>query len=208
MSEQKLTPYMVSLKNQMIDKFIEQFNQSERLEVGSIVSSITPLDEEYFLPCDGRILDASNQNYKYLYDAIGDTYNNETPTRVYEGYFKIPKIDGKVIRMIDTEGILDDANRPLGDEKEWGLPEKDKLNFDLNNQDRFIRNKQGYKEADNADGQDTIPLHIVGAGASSNFQSKGFKYVSNGGGTPRIGDKVEFNRMVVYSYIYYKPLFI
>lgn len=204
----KLTPYMVSIKNQMIELFTEQFNKSEKLEVGTIVSSIVPLDPDYFLLCDGRILEISNPNYKYLYDAIGDTYKNDTSAYVETGYFKIPNIEGKVLRMVDTTGTLDDANRALGNEKEWGLPEKSKTNFDLNNQDRFIQNRQGYKDTEGTDGQDTIPLHIVGAGASSNFQSKSFKHVANGGGEPRVGDKVEFSRMTVYAYIYYRPFLI
>lgn len=208
MAEQKLTPYMVSIKNQMLEQFTEHFNKAEKLEVGTIVSSIIPLDSEYFLPCDGRILEISNPNYKYLYDAIGDTYQNDTTTPVDAGYFKIPNIENKTIRMVDTTGALDEANRPLGDEKEWGIPEDSKIDFDLNNQDKFIRNKQGFKDTESSDGQDTIPLHIVGAGASSNIQSKAFNYVANGGGEPRVGDRVEFNRMTVYAYIYYKPFLI
>ena len=204
----KLTPYMASIRNQMIELFTEQFNKAEKLEVGTIVSSIVPLDPEYFLPCDGRILEISNPNYSYLYEAIGDTYKNDTQSYVEIGYFKIPNIEGKVLRMVDTTGDLDDANRTLGDEKEWGLPEKSKTNFDLNNQDRFVKNRQGYKDTEGTDGQDTIPLHIVGAGASSNFQSTSFNYIANGGGEPRVGDKVEFSRMTVYAYIYYKPFLI
>ena len=48
MAEQKLTPYMVSIKNQMLEQFTEHFNKAEKLEVGTIVSSIIPLDSEFF----------------------------------------------------------------------------------------------------------------------------------------------------------------
>ena len=202
-----LSPYKQNLKNKLIENFTNYFNEDEKISVGSIIPSLVPLDEKYFLLCDGRILNSVDEKYKELYAAIGDTYANFATRKLNQGEFCIPNYSGKLVRMTDTVGSIDDKNRELGDEKEWGMPEDKKTDFELFNQDKFIKNSQFKTESDN-DGKDTTPLHIVGSAAHSNFKSTNYNFVENGSGKPRVGDSIKFKRFKIYAYIKYKPFTI
>lgn len=208
MSAKNLNPYLSSIRDRIIRIHSNYVNESEKLEVGTIIPSLVPLDEEYFLPCDGRILSIFDEKYKSLYEAIGDRYANETDEKVEKGYFKIPRIEGRLIRSVDPTGTLDDANRPLGDNKPWGVSENAKTDFDLLNQDNFVKNDQSFISTEHTDDQDTVPIHIIGQDVGSNFKTKNLRFVANGGGEPRVSEKVSFSKMSVYAYIYYKPFTI
>lgn len=208
MSAKNLNPYLSSIRDIMIRMHSNYINETEKLEIGSIIPSLVSLNEEHFLLCDGRILNALDEKYRLLYEVIGDTYANDTNVKVEPGYFKIPRIEGQLIRSIDSIGILDDANRPLGDNKPWGISEKAKTDFDLLNQDNFVKNDQSFISTEHTDEQDTVPIHIIGQDISSNFKTKNIRFVANGGGEPRVSDKVNFSKMSVYAYIYYKPFII
>lgn len=199
-----LSEYKRTILQGLKDNFIEYHNEDEKLSIGEIVISIVPLDDRYFLPCDGRILDSYNDNYKELYEAIGDIYKSEANRVLEVGEFCIPKAEGITFRMIDPTGKLDET-RELGEEKTWGLPKSMKTDFNLNDQDRFVKNTQKVLDnIDGTDGIDTTPLHIVGAFVHSNFESKQLRYKANGGGEPRVGSKIRFKEMTAYSYIKYK----
>lgn len=199
-----LSEFKRNILNGLEDVYTKYHNENEKLLIGTIVSSIIKLDEEYFMLCDGRVLDKTNPNYVDLYNNIGDTYRNDANRAMEEHEFAIPNIKNRYLRMLDPSGKYDDEGRVLGDNKDWGLPENLRTDFDLSTQDRFIRNKQSSIDIDGNDGIDSIPLDTIGQGSNSNFKSANLRYVANGGGEPRIGDKIVFKSMIIYSYIYYK----
>lgn len=194
-----------SLVKDIVKKFIEKDLEISNKDIGkTIILSLVPLDEKYFVLCDGSKYSKTDVRYSKLYEIIGDKFlDNYTKTDgVSDEEFVVPNLIDKGFIMQDKSSTLD-TSRELGSDASWSLPLKMITDFNFFDQTPVIMNDPN---SEYAEGEETYKLDTAGNQMFIARKYNKFKMVKNGSDDIKISedDKLRFNSIYVYPYLKYR----
>ncbi len=194
-----------SLVKDIVKKFIEKDIEDSSKDIGkSIILSLVPLDEKYFVLCDGSKYRKANVRYSKLYEVIGDKFlNNYTKTDgVSDEEFVVPNLIDKGFIMQDKSFTLDNS-RELGSDASWSLPLKAITDFNYFDQTPIIMNNPN---AEYAEEEENYKFETAGNQTFIVRKYKRFQMIKNGSEDIRIdeNDELRFNSIYVYPYLKYR----
>lgn len=196
-----------SIKEKLKEKIIADYNKLKNSDIGKIFLSCVPLDEEYFIQLDGRVL--AKALYQDLYRVYKDNFlqdQNENDIIIdTDTQFVIPNCYDRAMIMYDKSGSLDKSDRRFGGNLPWRFNIDKLLDFDLTNQMQLIKNVTNKSEESN---NVSNVFSLVEPGKDAYVMKKTNKYTIESTeyslGDIRFDSKLYFNSRRVYFYTRYK----
>lgn len=194
-----------SLVDDIVKLFIKKDQEISNKDIGkNVILSLVPLDEKYFVLCDGSKYRKTDVRYKKLYEAIGDKYigdYNKTDG-VSDEEFVVPNFTDRGLIMQDKSSTLD-TSRELGSNSQWSIPLNIITNFNLFDQTPIVMNNPN---ADTDETQNTYKFDTAGNQVFVAKKYKKFKMIKNGASELNLDkeNKLRFNSIYVYPYLKYR----
>ena len=194
-----------SLVKDIVNKFIEKDLEISNKDIGnSIILSLVPLDEKYFVLCDGSKYRKTDVRYRKLYEVIGDKFldNYNKTDGVTKEEFVVPNLIDKGFIMQDKSSTLD-TSRELGSNGSWSIPLRMISDFNFFDQTPVILNNPN---APYAEGEETYKFDTAGNQAFVARKYNRFKMIKNGSEELAFDkdNKLRFNSIYVYPYLKYR----
>lgn len=194
-----------SLVDDIVKLFIKKDQEISNKDIGkNVILSLVPLDEKYFVLCDGSKYRKTDVRYKKLYEIIGDKYigdYNKTDG-VSDEEFVVPNFTDRGLIMQDKSSTLD-TSRELGSNSQWSIPLNIITNFNLFDQTPIVMNNPN---ADIDETQNTYKFDTAGNQVFVAKKYKKFKMIKNGASEFNLDkeNKLRFNSIYVYPYLKYR----
>lgn len=194
-----------SLVNDIVRIFKEKDQEISKNDIGkNIILSLVPLDEKYFVLCDGSKYRKTDIKYRNLYEVIGDKFLKDYNGlgNVSDEEFVVPNLIDKGLIMQDKSSSLD-TSRELGSDAKWSMPLDKITDFNLFDQTPIVINNP------NSSTDETQMTYKFDTAGNQVFIAKKynkFKIVKNGSNdlNPNKENKLRFNSIYVYPYLKYR----
>lgn len=199
---------MVELKKRLKTLIKSNYTKYTKSDIGMIIISCIPLDSNYFIELDGRVV--SKEVYKDLYAIYSDKFTNDKNDKYTlntDKEFVLPNCYDRAMIMIDKSGKLDNSDRTLGSNLPWGINIDKLLDFDLTNQLKVIKNVEDSDEEDKNINEIYSNIEI---GSDAYITKKTRKYSVRGNvdddliNDVRRANQLKFNTRKIFFYTRYK----
>lgn len=199
---------MAAVKNNLRELIKTNYSKYNKSDIGMIIISCVPLDNNYFIELDGRVV--SKEVYSDLYTIYSDKFTNDKNDKYTlntDKEFVLPNCYDRAMIMIDKSGTLDNSDRTLGSNLPWGINIDKLLDFDLTNQLKVIKNVEDSDESDNNIHEIYSNIEI---GSDAYITKKTRKYSVRGNvdddlfNDVRRSNQLKFNTRKIFFYTRYK----
>lgn len=199
---------MAAVKNNLRELIKSNYTKYTKSDIGMIIISCIPLDSNYFIELDGRVV--SKEVYKDLYAIYSDKFTNDKNDKYTlntDKEFVLPNCYDRAMIMIDKSGKLDNSDRTLGSNLPWGINIDKLLDFDLTNQLKVIKNVEDSDEEDKNINEIYSNIEI---GSDAYITKKTRKYSVRGNvdddliNDVRRANQLKFNTRKIFFYTRYK----
>lgn len=199
---------ITAVKNNLRELIKSNYTNYIKSDIGMIIISCVPLDSNYFIELDGRVV--SKEVYSDLYTKYSDKFTNDKNDKYTlntDKEFVLPNCYDRAMIMIDKSGTLDNSDRTLGSNLPWGINIDKLLDFDLSNQLKVIKNVEDSEEEDKNIHEIYSNIEI---GSDAYITKKTRKYSVRGNvdddliNDVRRSNQLKFNTRKIYFYTRYK----